>query len=367
MTAQRIDELRAEIDRVDREIVERLNLRAKLALAIGEEKKAIGKAVFDPAREKRVTDKVVAASSGPFPARTLEFIYREVIGACRSLEEPTRVAYLGPPATFTHAAAMRRFGSSAEYLPQGDMADIFREVERGNARFGVVPIENSIEGAVTSTLDLFPDSDVRIVGEIYLEVVENLVTREESLADIKVVYSHPQPLGQCRGWLRKNLPHARLEAVASTSEAARRASEEPGSAAVGSMGAAELYGLRILARSIEDISHNTTRFFVIAKETVNPGENQKTSLMIGLKDEPGVLFQVLQPLAQSGVNMTKIESRPLKRRPWEYRFFIDVDGDPAAEPLRGVLAEVERVCTEMRVLGTYEKSERPSPGSRVAS
>ena len=362
----RIEQLRVQIDEVDREIVERLNRRAKLALEIGEVKKGTGKAVFDPAREKRVTARVLATSDGPFPPRTLAFIYREIIGACRSLEEPTRVAYLGPEATFTHAAALKKFGTSAVYLPQSDMADIFREVDRGNAAYGVVPVENSIEGAVTSTLDLFPDSDVLIVGEIYLEVVQNLLTREGALDEIDVVYSHPHALAQCRGWLRKNMPHARVETVSSTGEAARLVAEHSRSAAIGSIGAAELYGLHVLARSIEDNAVNVTRFIVISREPLPVTEAPKTSILLGLKDEPGILFKILQPLAEAGVNMSKIESRPLKRRPWEYRFFIDIEGDPAREPLSSALAQMEPAATEMRILGTYEKVQRPAQGEAAA-
>lgn len=358
----RIEQLRVQIDAVDREIVERLNRRARLALEIGDAKKDTGRAVFDPAREKRVTARVLANSEGPFPPRTLAFIYREIIGACRSLEEPTRVAYLGPEATFTHAAALKKFGTSAMFLPQTDMADIFREVDRGNAAYGVVPVENSIEGAVTSTLDLFPDSEVSIVGEIYLEVVQNLLTREASLADIDVVYSHPHALAQCRGWLRKNLPQARAETVSSTGEAARLVAENARSAAIGSIGAAELYGLHVLARSIEDGAVNVTRFIVISREPLAVSDAPKTSILLGLKDEPGILFKVLQPLADAGVNMSKIESRPLKRRPWEYRFFIDVDGDPAKSPLSDALARMEPAATELRILGTYDKIQRPTQG-----
>ncbi len=366
-SAEDIDRLRAEIDGLDREIVERLNARARAALAIGEAKKSTGRAVYDPERERQVTARVVAASEGPFPEKTLATIYREIIAACRGLEEPTRIAFLGPEATFTHAAALRRFGSAATYLPQADVAEIFREVERGNAGFGVVPVENSIEGAVSSTLDLFPDSDLSIVGEIYLEVSQNLLSREADSGAVQVVYSHPQGIAQCRSWLRRNLPHARLETVSSTAEAARMAAEQPGVAAVGSLGAAEVYGLKVLARSIEDIPNNVTRFFVIAREPAQTPAGPKTSILVTLKDEPGVLFRVLQPLARREVNMTKIESRPLKRRPWEYRFFMDLDGDPAAEPLRTALAEMREACVELRVLGTYEKAQRPTaPAPRAA-
>jgi chorismate mutase/prephenate dehydratase len=364
--AETIDDLRARIDQIDTEVAHLLNERARLALAIGEAKKATGRAVYDPNREKAVIERVLAASQGPFPEKTLSFIYREIISACRSLEEPTRVAYLGPEATFSHAAALRRFGSASTFLPQTDVLDIFREVERGNAAYGIVPIENSIEGAVPTTLDSFSESDLVIVGEVYLEVSQNLLAKESDLGAVKVVYSHPQGIAQCRNWLRKNLPHARLDTVSSTAEAARMAANQPGVAAVGSLGAAEFYGLRVLAKSIEDIPNNVTRFFVIGRESAPVPAAPKTSLLATLKDEPGVLFRVLEPLAKRGVNMTKIESRPLKRRPWEYRFFIDVDGAPDAEPLSSAIAEMRSACMELRILGTYEKAVRPAPnGARV--
>ncbi len=366
MSAPRdINTLRSAIDNVDRQITDLLDERATLALEVGEHKKAEGKVIYDPTREKEVLNKVVSRSRGPFPKKTLEFVYREIIGACRSLEEPTRVAYLGPEATFSHAAALRRFGSAATLLPQGDVADVFREVQSGNATYGVVPIENTIEGAVSSTLDLFPETDLWISGEIYLEVSQNLLARELDLDSIQTVYSHPQPLAQCRNWLRKHIPRAKLEAVSSTAEAARIAAETAGVAAVGSLGAAEVYGLRVLARSIEDIPNNVTRFFVIARDTAPEAERPKTSLMATLKDEPGILFSLLQPLASRKVNMTKVESRPLKRTPWEYRFFIDVDGSPRQEPLASALAEMKLACTELRVLGTYEKAARPGPLSKL--
>lgn len=359
-----IEALRTRIDALDQEIVTRLDERARLALAIGHAKKTAGKAVFDPERERQVLARVRAAATGIFPTATLEFIYREIMSACRSLEEPARVAYLGPEATFSHAAALRQFGTSATLLPQADMADIFREVERGNAAYGVVPVENLIEGAVTSTLDLFPDSDVFIVAELYQEVMQNLLSREADMSAVRVIYSHPQAMAQCRTWLRKNMAGVHLETVSSTGEAARLAAQGTGAAAIGSLAAAELYGLQVLAKSIEDIPNNYTRFLVIAREPAPAPTTPKTSLLAALKDEPGALYRMLAPLAEAKVNMTKIESRPLKRRPWEYRFFIDVDGNPADTLLAGVLETMKKACTELRILGTYEKAQRPT-GVRV--
>lgn len=356
----RLAALRAQIDLIDREIVERLNARADLAMQIGAEKKTSGRAVFDPAREKEVTDRVLSVSQGPFPAKTLEFIYREIMGACRSLEEPARIAYLGPEGTFSHAAAVRRFGTSAAFKPQADFADVFREVERGTADFGVIPVENSNDGAVGESLDLFPDSSLTILAEYYLEVSQNLLAKTSELSSIRRVVSKEQALSQCRNWLRTHVPQAAIAAVSSTAEAAREASQVEGVAAVGSLAAAEMYGLQILARSIEDAPNNVTRFFVIGRGKAPAASNPKTSLLLSLKDEPGVLFRILQPLAEKGINMTKIESRPLKSRPWEYRFFMDVEGDAAQEPLAGVLAGMRSACSELRILGTYAKADRPA-------
>jgi len=365
-----LKELRGKIDDLDREIVRLINERARIVQEIGRDKgsgNAAGEgAVYRPDRERAVYEKGLAASAGPLPEEGVRAIYREIMSACIALQRETVVAYLGPPGTFTNMAARRKFGTSVRYVPTGSIREVFGEVARGRAECGVVPVENSTEGGVNQTLDLFVETHLRVCSEIYLPVHHHLMARCRP-EEIRVVYSHPQALGQCRGWLAREHPGARQVEAVSTTEAAERAVREPGAAAIASEMAADLYDLSILHRGIEDNPANVTRFFVIARNSAARTGRDKTSLMFSIKDEVGGLYKSLVPFRDGGVNLTRIESRPARDRAWEYCFFVDLEGHAEDEPVRRVLAELEHHCRVLEVLGSYPAAERSSrPGGKSA-
>lgn len=351
----RLSELRAAIDAVDDELLELLNRRARLVREVGDLKRTKGRAFYVPGRERRVVDRLQAANEGPFPGEAIRPVFQEVISACLSLQKGVRVAYLGPEGTYTHQAVKRHFGTSAPTTPCGTIGAVFEEVERGVAEYGVVPVENSTEGVVSHTLDTFLDSELQITGEIVVPVDHCLLARpglEES--GIERVYSHPQALGQCRQWLHQNLPEATAVECASTSDAARRAAEDAHGGAISAELAARLYGLAVLRRKLQDISHNVTRFLVIGG-TAEPraeGVDYKTSLLLVLGNKPGDLFAALQPFSAGGINLTKIESRPSRRKAWEYVFFVDLEGHAADPAIASAIAALSDVC-EAKVLGSY--------------
>jgi chorismate mutase/prephenate dehydratase len=350
--------LRQEIDRVDDEMLELLNKRARLVAAVADLKERMQVPFYVPSRERAIVDRMVAQNRGPFPTDALRPVFQEIFSACLSLEKTVRVAYLGPEATYTHMAVKRQFGLSARAIPNGTIAAVFEEVARGGADFGVVPVENSTEGVVNHTLDNFLTSDLKISAEIILEVSHCLLVRPGvELAHVERVYSHPQALAQCRRWLSANLPRAAIVEAASTSEAARQAAGDVHGAAVASELAAKLYELTALRRSIADNAQNVTRFLVIGQKQAEPTGRDRTSILLELRDEPGILYRVLEPFARRGVNMSKIESRPSKRRPWEYVFFIDVDGHARDEQVAAAIEEVARACTSLKVLGSYPRAE----------
>jgi len=351
--APSMDELRAGIDGVDAEIVRLLDRRAALARAIGEHKQREGLAVYAPARERRVLDRVASLGSGAFPKRGLEAVFREIISTSVSLETRLKVAYLGPEATFTHEAALRSFGKSIELQPQTTVAEVFARVERGDAEHGVVPVENSMEGAVTHTLDELMNSPLKVCGEVYLPVSQNLISAEDSPRGVRLVCSHPMALAQAGSWLRRELPDARLEEVESTAEAARRAAEEPGVAAVGSALAAEAHGLNVLARNIQEARTNTTRFIVLGRTWAARTGRDKTSVVFSVKDRPGVLKDALSAFAEQGINLTRIESRPSRKRAWTYVFFADFRGHPDEERVGLALDTLEEHCPYVSVIGAY--------------
>jgi len=350
-----IEELRAKIDELDVRIVALLNERARLAVDIGKIKRANRALTYAPDREEQVLRRVANANTGPLPAASLRSIYTEVISACRALERPVRVAFLGPEGTFAHQAVKRQFGSAAEYLPVNSISGVFAEVESERADHGVVPIENSSEGGVGETLDAFMESQLKICGEIQLRIHHNLMARSRD-AQITRIYSKAEVLGQCRRWLAEHYPAAELKETASTTQAARLATAEPESAAIAHEEAARIYGLTILHANIEDNPHNATRFFVLGKTFGQPTGNDKTSILCFIKDEVGALVSILRPLSDSGINMTKIESWPSRRKVWDYCFFIDFDGHCEEEPVRRALAEVSRHCSQMKLLGSYPKA-----------
>jgi chorismate mutase / prephenate dehydratase len=351
---------RKQIDGLDRQIVALLNQRAALAVEISHHKRRVNAPAFAPDRESRLLRRLEALGrAGLLPAPALRTIYREIISASLSLESRLVIAFFGPEASFTHQAATEQFGASAEYRAVRSIADVFHEVERGRADYGVVPVENSTEGAVLHTLDMFVESDLKICSELSMPISENLLSRESSLAGVRRIYTHPQPLGQCRGWLAGNLPEAEIVEASSTSEAARLAAKARGSAAIASRLAARLYGLRILAKDIQDSSLNRTRFLVLGRHLAKPTGRDKTSLLLTIKDKVGALHRILAPFARAKLNLTSIESRPSRVRAWNYVFFIDCLGHIEDPKLRRVLAALKPLTSVLKVLGSYPRGDRP--------
>lgn len=351
----KIDDLRKKIDGLDRRIVALINERASCAHEIGNIKRDAKREVYAPERERAVYEKVEGLSEGPLPPNSLRAIYREIMSAALALEKRLVIAYLGPEATFTHLAARNKFGGSVGYAPAASITDIFGEVERGAADYGVVPIENSNEGAVTHTLDMFVDSRAKICAEIYLDISHCLMAACAP-AEIRKIYSKSEVFGQCRAWIRGNCPSVELVECPSTARAAERAAKEQGAAAIASELAAELYGLKIAARGIEDSGRNETRFLVIGRSSAGPSGDDKTSVMVSISDRVGALYRMLYPFKKHGINLTKIESRPSKRKAWEYYFFIDMEGHVAQKKVAEALRELERQCLFVVHLGSYPKA-----------
>jgi len=347
-----LSNLRKKVNNIDSRIVELLNQRAGLSLKIGRLKLKEKKGIYSPDREKEVLARLVTINKGPLTAESLKYIYREIMSASLSLEKPLTIAYLGPRATNTHLAALKKFGSSVNYQACDNISDVFSEVEKDTSDYGVVPIENSNEGVVSHTLDMFMDSDLKICAQLLLEVSHNLLSNAPQ-GKIKKIYSNPQVFGQCRIWLETNLPKAELIEVSSTSRAAQIAAREKGAACIASILAAQVYGLKVVAKDIEDSPHNITRFLVIAKNDVGPTGEDKTSLMFSIKDRIGALHDMLVPFRKYKINLTKIESRPSKKRAWDYYFFVDLLGHRLDKKVRKALAELEDKCKYLKVLGSY--------------
>ncbi len=347
-----LEEWRKQIDAIDEQLISLLNERTALALQIGKRKQEEGAEVYVPAREKAVLDRVAQLNQGPLPDDAIRAIYREIMSASISLEQPVRVAYLGPPATFTHQAARLRFGASVEYLPCQTIAEVFGAVQRGTCAYGVAPIENSTEGSVNSTLDELMVSPIRIYAEMYAPISHHLMSLHN---EIEKVYSHPQVFGQCRVWLATHLPRAEQVPVSSTSRAAQLAKQEPASAAVGSELAAELHGLPIVHRHIEDKAGNATRFIVLAKRYGGPTGTDKTSIAFSVQDRVGALHEALAAFERHRLNLARIESRPSKSKAWEYMFMVDLEGHAEDEPVRNALRDLAEHCTTLTILGSYPR------------
>jgi chorismate mutase/prephenate dehydratase len=357
-TPRDLSAIRAEIDGTDDEILRLLNQRATLVGEVAELKERLQVPFYVPSRERQITERLSAANPGPFPTEAIRAVFQEIFSACLSLEKKVRVAYLGPEGTFSHMAVKRQFGMSARATPIGTIPGVFEEVERGNADIGVVPIENTTEGVMNHTLDSFIDSDLKVSAEIALEVTMCLLARAGTeLGQIERVYSIPIAAAQVRRWLAANLPRAVLVESRSTAEGARQAHDDARGAAVASEMAAKLHDLQILHRNIQDLSHNMTRFLVLGRQQAEPTGRDKTSVLIVTRDEPGILYRTLGAFAERGINMTKIESRPSRRRPWEYVFFLDLDGHQEDAKLAAALEAVKRDCESLKVLGSYPKAE----------
>jgi len=356
LTRKNLSELRRQIDAIDDQILELLNRRAGVVIEVGRAKAGEQKEFYVPSREQAIYERLTAASAGPFPKEAIRRVFREIISASLSLEQPMKVAFLGPQATFTHVAAMQQFGFSAQLVPQKSIPAVFDEVLRGRAHYGVVPVENSTEGVVSHTLDMFMESDLKINAEILLGISHDLLSRSGRIEDVRKVVSHPQALAQCRKWLEENLPDVPLVDVASTALAAQMAAEDETAAAVASEMAATLYGLQVVKPKIEDNPNNFTRFLVIGTKTPDRSGRDKTSVMFSVKDEPGILYRMLEPFSKRGINLSKIESRPLKKKAWEYIFFLDMEGHVAEEGVADAIEELKGYCQFLKVLGSYPRA-----------
>ncbi len=356
MSLKNLKDLREEIDGIDSRIIELINKRGLVSCEIGGIKKQRKQPVYSPDRESQVYAALAKKSRGPIRGESLKAVYCEIMSACLSLEKKLTVAYLGPELTFTHQASLRKFGSSVKYLSCDSISDVFREVEKGNADYGVVPIENSIEGAINHTLDMFMDSSLEICSEIYFPIRHSLLSRKSGLKGIVNIYSKPEVFGQCRKWIEKNVPLARLVEASSTAKAAEIASKHSGMACIASELAAERYGLNVLATSIEDSATNVTRFLVIGKEMSKVSGRDKTSIMFSVKDRPGILHDMLGIFKKQGINLTKIESRPSKMRLWKYYFFVDMDGHSESLHVRKAIKDLGRKCHFVKMLGSYPKA-----------
>ena len=348
-----LDEWRSRINNLDNQILNLLNQRAEAALEIGDLKRKAGLAVYAPDREAEVLRRVAQATSGPLTPDMTRAIWREVLSACRALEEPMTIAFLGPLATFTHQAALQRFGDAAIYRPARSFGDIFDDVERGDAQYGVVAVENSTEGAVNVTLDRLADSEVVICGESYLDVAQHLLTRATELREIKRVLSHPQGLAQCRRWLAEHLPDVPTETTTSTAAAAEMAAGDVTIAAIASELAGRMYGVPALRARIEDNRNNATRFLIIGTKPVGPSGRDKTSILFAMRNQPGALHAILAAIAERSINLTKIESRPARQRPWEYVIFVDFEGHRDTPAVEAALADVRARSLFLKVLGSY--------------
>jgi chorismate mutase/prephenate dehydratase len=348
-----VDVLRKKIDQIDAQVVNLLNDRASLAQRIGHSKNRSNQEVYAPRREREVLDRVSALNRGPLSQPAVHAVFREIISGCRALEAPLEVAFFGAAAAYTHLAAHEKFGSCANLRPTASIPEVFQEVAQGRVAFGVVPIENSTEGVVAHTLDQLVDSDLQISGEIFLEIHHHLLSRSGKPEDVRRIISHPQALAQCRGWLARHFPSVPADEVASTAHAAIKAAQDGSLAAISSAMAKEVYDLQSVAANIEDQSTNITRFVVIGKTRVPPTGDDKTSLVFSVQDKPGVLYRMLQPFARSRINLSKIESRPIKHKPWEYLFFLDLRGHRERKAVKKALAGLEKNCSFLKILGSY--------------
>jgi chorismate mutase / prephenate dehydratase len=353
MATRKINDLRKEIDKIDSNIVRLIDQRGRITSSIGEIKNKRAQPVYRPDRESQVYSRVIRESKGPIKKECIKAVYREIMSGCLSLERPIKVAYLGPELTFTHQAALKKFGVSLDYTPCDSISGVFDEVEKEKADYGVVPIENSTEGAVNHTLDMFVDSPLIICSEVYLDIRQDLLASSRDPGKIKKIYSHPNVFGQCRLWLEKNLPAAKPEEVASTAKAAEEAAKRPFSACIASALAAEKYGLKIVSKSIQDSSVNITRFLVISRYPSGVSGNDKTSIFFSVQDTPGVLHQMLGEFRSRNINLTKIESRPSKKGLWKYYFFIDMEGHITTPKVKAALKEIEKKACFVKMLGSY--------------
>lgn len=350
---EQLKKIRERIDEIDQKLIEILNKRAELVKEIYEIKKITKKPLFDPSREKKIIEKLVKENKGILKQDDIKIIMETIFKVYRNLFKEIIIAYLGPEGTFTHQAALKKFGEKAKYVPVKTIDEVFREVEKGRADYGVVPIENSIEGVVSHTLDVFLESDLKITSEVFLDIHHFLISKEKSIKKIKKIYSHPQALAQCRKWISENLPEVEIFETESTVSAVKRVIKEKFSAAIASEIAAEIYNLNIIAERIEDFRENVTRFLVIGKENPDKSGNDKTSILFSIKDRVGALHDILAFFKNENINLTRIESRPSKKKAWEYVFFVDFKGHKDEPHVKKALEEIEKSTVFLKILGSY--------------
>jgi chorismate mutase/prephenate dehydratase len=360
MTRESLKELRDKLRKKDERIVKLLNERARISLGIGKIKKSQNLDIYDPSQESKIYRHLNEINEGPLPESSLKEIFTEVISASRTLQAPVSVAYLGPEASFTHAAAQSHFGRSALFSPQPTIFDVFNHVERKKTTWGIVPVENSLEGTVKLTLDRLISTPLNILAEVFLLISHSLISTRKELHEIKRVYSHPQALAQCQAWLRKNLPDCSLNEMESTAKAAQKVLEDSEGAAIGSNNAASLYGLNIISEGIEDRSSNVTRFLVIGRGERKRTGSDKTSIFFATRHTPGALYDSLKPFAKKEINLVKIESYPIKHRMWEYLFFVDFKGHMKEEKIKECLEDIQAQSTFTKILGSYPMGDPKS-------
>ncbi|MBT8762615.1 prephenate dehydratase [Desulfohalobiaceae bacterium Ax17] len=357
MSIEELKKIRDKISALDIELLRLLNERASLSLAVGRLKSKSNDAVFKPFREKEVLARLLSQNKGPLPDDHLKAIYREILSSSRRLQKPQTVVYLGPEGTFSYFAGVEFLGHSADFLPKNNLEDVFKAVAQKKAELGIIPLENSLQGSVGQSLDLFLRFDVYIHAEIFCKISHSLLSREEDLSNVERVYSHPQALQQCSQWLNTRLPGVAIIPEESTARAAKRVVDEAKSAAIGHKRLAQKFDLNVLADGIEDLPDNWTRFLIISAAPPETGSHDKTSLVFTLPDRPGALVHVLQVLARKGINMKKLESRPLRMEKWKYVFFVDVECDLTTDAYKDMLEELQHKCHTLRILGSYPKGE----------
>ncbi len=350
-----LEDLRSRIDELDNQLVELLNERAHVVVEVGKLKNKSDKPIYAPDREKQVLDKIRRVNKGPLPDRTLVAIWRELMSGSFVLEKPLRIAYLGPGGSFSHTAAMLKFGQSVEYEPLADIRSIFDEISKGHCDLGIVPVENSTGGGVIETLDALIDTDVKVCAEVLMAIHHNLLANC-LLEDIEKIYSKPEVFAQCRNWLSATFKEAKTIPVASTARAAQMAAEEPHAAAIGSKVAAELYGLKMICENVEDIANNVTRFLVISRDDAKPTGEDKTAILFSTAHKAGALADMLEVFKRYGINLTNIESRPSKKREWEYYFFMDFVGHRTEERVQIGLEESRQHCLQLSILGSFPRA-----------
>ncbi len=355
----RILDIRKSIDGIDEKIVSLLNKRLLLGEEVGKVKEESGNRVLDAGREKRIKDHIKEINDGPMDDSILDYIFSVIMAASRELQKPQVIAYLGPEATYTHLAAMDFFGHSGTFLPKQSIYDVFEDVESGSCKYGVVPIENSIEGSVTHSQDLLFNSDLNICAEIYQDISHDLISLTGNIEDIKIIYSHPQPVAQSRKWLRKNVPDAIIKDCNSTAEAAKKAMLRKDAAAIASSKASVFYSMNVIASGIEDYVRNVTRFLIISKDrnTVKTGHD-KTSIVFVTSHHPGALYHSLAPLAEAELNMVKLESRPTKLKNWDYFFLMDIEGHIEDKVVVETVDKMKKICSYLKILGSYKIAEK---------